>query len=58
MIDLEPHPCATDLPGDFDHEWRYEPNDPECGITAHWYCEKCGETDYDRAPDDDPSDSV
>lgn len=40
--------CGTDVTA------TYEPDDPDTGIVAGWYCDTCGLGIADEGDDDDP----
>lgn len=46
------HPCWTGNENDFDHEWKYEPGDPDCGVNPYHQCMVCEKTQDDMDPPD------
>lgn len=50
-------PTIPDCKPGFDHDWEYDPGEPDVGCFACWVCRVCGEVDVGREPpSDEPED--
>jgi hypothetical protein len=48
------HPSDKPCREGFDHDWQYDPGDPEVGCFSCWHCIICEEIDvYSEPPSDD-----